>query len=545
MEPDPRTNDLDHGSRALGAPTGQQPWITSWTRRRFLAGAGVAAAGLAGGLGAACSGSGGGSARKPIPRSTSSSTAPNKPDPAGIVVGDLPSEEQVFGWIKEVVSHGIRRPGYPADVWAEGWIQQQFREMGLENVHREAVPLRSWKPGTSSLRVTTATGETRDIKHFPVPYAAPVRDLDIELVAYDAAHQSAVAGKASLYTVKLITLPATALARSGTVPKDMTGRIIDDAEHSLAKGQHTVPFAPEFQDVAGPSIKASAAAFIGTLTASPGDTYEYYVPYTSDELPIPGVWISASSGNWVHDQLAKGPVRIRLNVESTVTDHTSYNIVGDLPGADEEVVIVASHHDGPWASAVEDGSGTSLVLAQVHYWSRRPRAERPHRLRFILQAGHMCGGAGMVAYVKAHREELGNVALEVHLEHAALEAEEDSDGKLVTTDRAVPRWFFTSRHATLEKAVSNALTGERLTRSMVMAPDAFGSVPPTDGQGYFAAGVPAVNFLTAPWYLFDSVDTLDKIDRAHLVPLTRVTIRIIQFTAETTAAKLRAEPPTP
>jgi hypothetical protein len=372
-----------------------------------------------------------------------------------------------------------------------------------------------------------------------------VRDLDVELVAYDAANPSAVAAKASLYTVKLITLPATLLGKSGSVPKDMTGRIVDDAEQSLANGDHTVPFAPEFQDVAAPSVKANAAAFIGTLTGSPGDTYEYYVPYTSDDIAIPGVWINASDGQWLHDQLAKGSVRIRLTVETTVTDHTSYNIVGDLPGADDEIVIVASHHDGPWASAVEDGSGISLVLAQAHYWSKQLPEQRPHRLRFVLQGGHMCGGAGLQAYVTTHAAELKDVVLEVHLEHAALEAEEDSTGKVVTTDRPVPRWFFTSRHEPLERAVSAALVGEQLTRSMVMAPDAFGANPPTDGAAYHAAGVPIVNFLTAPWYLFDSTDTLDKIDRAHLVPLTRATIRIIRFTTHTTATKLRAAPPTP
>ena len=56
---------------------------------------------------------------------------------------------------------------------------------------------------------------------------------------------------------------------------------------------------------------------------------------------------------------------------------------------------------------------------------------------------------------------------------------------------------------------------------MVMAPDAIGTLPPTDGNAYFAAGVPIVHFLAAPWYLFDSVDTIDKIDRAHLVALSR------------------------
>ena len=37
-------------------------------------------------------------------------------DAAGIAIADLASEEQMFGWIAEVVNHGIRRSGYPADV---------------------------------------------------------------------------------------------------------------------------------------------------------------------------------------------------------------------------------------------------------------------------------------------------------------------------------------------------------------------------------------------------------------------------------------------
>ena len=50
-----------------------------------------------------------------------------------------------------------------------------------------------------------------------------------------------------------------------------------------------------------------------------------------------------------------------------------------------------------------------------------------------------------------------------------------------------------------------------------------------------------VNLLAAPFYLFDKMDTLDKIDRAHLVPLTRATIRIIQAVRSETAAGLRSK----
>ena len=39
-----------------------------------------------------------------------------------------------------------------------------------------------------------------------------------------------------------------------------------------------------------------------------------------------------------------------------------------------------------------------------------------------------------------------------------------------------------------------------------------------------------MNFLSAPWYLLDKADTLEKVDTAGLVPLTRASIRIIAST---------------
>jgi hypothetical protein len=208
----------------------------------------------------------------------------------------------------------------------------------------------------------------------------------------------------------------------------------------------------------------------------------------------------------------------------------SYNVVGELPGRDDDLVIVGSHHDGPWASAVEDASGTSLVLAQAALWARRPRHERPHRMLFVLQAGHMCGGAGLHAFVDAHADELERVVLEGHLEHAALES----------PGQCVPRWFFTSRIPRLERAVQNAIVAEDLRRSMLLAPDALGATPPTDGSRYHALGVPIAQFLAAPWYLFDDNDALDKVDRASLVPLTRAAASIIASTRGVSAAAMRA-----
>jgi hypothetical protein len=73
-----------------------------------------------------------------------------------------------------------------------------------------------------------------------------------------------------------------------------------------------------------------------------------------------------------------------------------------------------------------------------------------------------------------------------------------------------------------------------------MPPTVFGDRPTTDGGDFHLAGVPIVNYLTAPFYLFDSMDTLDKIHRPSLVPVTRAAVRIIEGTAGVSAAEMRA-----
>ncbi|MBI5289278.1 MAG: M28 family peptidase [Chloroflexi bacterium] len=450
----------------------------------------------------------------------------------------VPSEDAIFAWLEEVYSHGVRRPGYPADRWAEDWIQQQFRTFGLENVRAEPVEMPYWEPKPASLTVTPAGGRAIDVPCFPLPLAANASDaavagLDLDLVAFDRDDPRRVRGAASLYDVTLMRVPHTIMEKNfATSSYDPAG--------TFATGAHIQPFGREFQAVMEPSIEAGAAAFIGVLNAYPGDSHDYYVPYDGERRPIPGAWISGSDGARLRDLLAAGPVKIRLLTEATGGTITAHNIVGELPGADEETVIVGSHHDGPWSSAVEDSSGISLVLAQAAYWSRVPQSGRPHRMVFLVNAGHMAGGAGQRTFVATHRANLDRCVLEVHLEHAASEIAEGEDGVLRATGEPEVRWWFTSRIPRLQSAVQSAIEAEDLRRSLMLPPDAFGEKPTTDGADFHLAGVPLVHYLTAPFYLFDSMDTLDKIHRPSLPAVTRAAIRIIDSTAGVSAAEMRA-----
>lgn len=84
-----------------------------------------------------------------------------------------------------------------------------------------------------------------------------------------------------------------------------------------------------------------------------------------------------------------------------------------------------------------------------------------------------------------------------------------------------------------------AIEAEDMRRSFILPPEALGPRPTTDGSEFYVAGVPIVNFLAAPFYLFDAMDTMDKIHRPTLVPLTRAAIRIVESTAGVSAAAMR------
>jgi hypothetical protein len=443
----------------------------------------------------------------------------------------VPTEPAIFAWIEEVVAQGIRRPGHPADRWAERWAAERFTALGLERVRLEPVTLPSWEVKTATLAVSTDGARWESIECFALPHSLPLAHVETTLVAFDTKAPESVRGAAALCDVALMRVPHQAMAGLATWAHD--------PGDTFAGATHVLPFGREFMTVMDPATAAGAAAFVGVLADYPGDSKDYYVPYDAVARPLPGVWIRGSDGARLRDRLARGPVRVRLDVESVRETITTYNVVGELPGADDETIVVGSHHDAPWASAVEDGSGIALVLAQAAYWARVPAVERPHRLVFLLNAGHMAGGAGTRAFIEAHRAELARVVVEIHLEHTANEVVE-RDGRLVATGHPEARWWFTTRIPRLEASVRTAIEAEALGRSLVLRPDTFGPHPTTDGGFFHLEGVPLVNYLTAPFYLFDAMDTLDKIHRPSLVPLTRATIRLIDSSAGVSAAAMRA-----
>lgn len=452
-----------------------------------------------------------------------------------VQAGFLTDPNDMMDWVETIVAQGIRRPGYAADDWAAQWARDRFSAFGLQDVTLDPIDVQRWEPLQWLLTVwhDSDPNDRLAIPCYPVPFSGHTESLQGSLALAEGGGD--LSGKIAVTETRFFGLPQS-IAR-------LFAAWTYDPNREFDELVQTLPFSVEFQGVMDAAVSAGAAGFVGILDV-PWETDRYYVPYDAQERPIPGLWLSKSNGEVLKAFLDAGPASGEIVLERDLQTVTSHNVTGTLPGASDEWIIIGSHHDGPWASAVEDGSGMALVLAQARYWSQVPEQERPHNLLFLLNGGHMSGGAGLLHFVSTNTQWLEEeVLVEIHLEHAAREVRGES-GLLVATGDPEVRWWFTSLVPPLEEAVAQAICVEGLRRSLIMPPEGFppGSAHPPTDAAFFHPHTSIVSFLTAPMYLFDQQDTLDKVDEESLVPLTRAAIRIVNALEGYTAAEVRPEP---
>jgi len=118
---------------------------------------------------------------------------------------------------------------------------------------------------------------------------------------------------------------------------------------------------------------------------------------------IPAITISGDDGQRLVDQLAAGPVQARLEVDGSVEQRTSSNIVAELPGSrgDGASIVIGAHLDtvaaGPGAN--DNGSGSAVVLELAHVLELEPAAERPATVRLVLFGAEELGLFGSRHYI--------------------------------------------------------------------------------------------------------------------------------------------------
>ena len=93
--------------------------------------------------------------------------------------------------------------------------------------------------------------------------------------------------------------------------------------------------------------------------------------------------------------------------------------------------------------------------------------------------------------------------------------------------------MFTSHEPTVVAAVMKAFDKTPPKRTASIPSTFFGEAPTSDAAGYvLEAGVPVISWIGCPYYLLDSGDTLDKIEKSELAPIAETTTEIVKVFME-------------
>ena len=289
---------------------------------------------------------------------------------------------------------GGRVPGTPAMTAAEQWGMERFKQAGADSVHLEEITVpESWAEGATEVNIV-APVQFR-VRAQAIAWAPPLAKTTARV---------ADVGEGSV----------EGFAKAG----DVSGAIV------LVHSKVLVKWDDLFEEYfSAPPVleramkgKALAVAFIATREH---DVLYRHSNTTNGRLnKIPQVLLAREDGLRIGRIIASGkPVKMSLALPNKVGGPIkAHNVVAEIKGSElpNEVVILGAHLDS-WelgTGALDNGCNAALTIDALR--AIKAAGVKPRRtLRFILFSGEEQGMIGSMAYVKAHHDELDNVAGEI------------------------------------------------------------------------------------------------------------------------------------
>ncbi|HEY6556926.1 MAG TPA: M28 family peptidase [Polyangiaceae bacterium] len=428
---------------------------------------------------------------------------------------------RIFESVKRITSFGVRLPDSPGSIGAAEYVRDQFSSFGLANVAIEQADTVVWSAERFGLSIAGEAVPAYYMQHtfhegVPARFSTGPDGLNAEIVYVgDGKPQDFedldVRGKIVLSDVRFNRLSRSIVEQIALGIQDTNETFVPGFELVDPYSRNTFP--ANYYN----ALERGAVGFVGVLVDYI-DSHDYHnEAYSSYDpggaMSIPGLWLAPSTGAALKARLhdAAAPLVARLTLEGELARAQGRNVVGYLPGTSDEIVLIESHHDSTTTGAVEDASGTSLVLALAQYFSRVPERERQRTLLFATMDTHFTDYASHEAFITRHIER-EKIVFNVTLEHIAHEVLQTPAGAQ-KTGLLAPRGLFVSNEIEgVEQIALRAMERHQLERTVAFPTSLFGGAGlPADCSDFYRAGLPVLALVGAPIYLYDSMDTLDKV----------------------------------
>ena len=387
---------------------------------------------------------------------------------------------------------GPRPAGSESEKKAAEWCAQKMKSIGLKNVRLEPFPLTEWRRGIERGEIVGRGAQALAITALGGTPPTPDGGVEGEVVIFPTledlhnAPAGSLAGKIAMLNYHM--------------PRFESGLAYNVATRGRGEGPG----------------EAAAHGAIAFLLRSAG-TNEHRLPHTGStrfkdgRVPVPAFALSGKDADQIERLAAKGSVRVRLSSTARVVPNgTSQNVIGEIPGArSDEIILIGAHLDS-WdlgTGALDDGAGVGIVLAVAKALAAMPRPQRTIRVilfgaeevtqpaaPFFIVGGH--------AYAQSHKEEVRKYVIASEADLGA--------GRVIGLDLPAG-WANSELAATLGRVL--------LPLGILVETE----VAPNGGADFFPLqqlGVPVFLFKQDAAKYFDvhhtADDTLDEIDPAEL-----------------------------
>ncbi|MES2639055.1 MAG: M20/M25/M40 family metallo-hydrolase [Myxococcota bacterium] len=289
---------------------------------------------------------------------------------------------------------GARPTGSPALARAVEWGVARFTALGLANVAAEPVTVPVWSRGAESLVMLAPHAEPLELLGLGGSVGTPGTEAPVVVVNSFADLGPHVAGKIVLFNHPM---------EEGTPTINRYGTAVAYRSQGASKAA---------------SYGAVAALVRSVTTRSLNTPHTGGMRYV-DNLPrIPTASITTEDADRIARMTTKGQeVRLRLTMGAKAQpDAPSHNVVAELPGETDELVLIGAHLDS-WdvgQGAHDDGAGVVHVIEAMRHLAAL--GVTPKRtIRAVLFTNEEFGLRGAFAYDKAHGAEKHVAAVESDL----------------------------------------------------------------------------------------------------------------------------------
>ena len=483
-------------------------------------------------------------------RASTATRSATKPYPHG-----LATTESIYADIEHLVALGPRRTGTPGGDRAAEYMKAGLAAAGVPKVWEHNVTTYQWE---DTRHAVTVGGESIDA--FPSehsffgaakadwaggfstgPGGRTAKVVDIgDGSAFDLIGKD-LRGKIVVFNLRFL-LPQLGLGAVAEHLYDPGLSLLGDPR-SLLQGN---PYITNYLSVLRAAQRAGAVGFVGVLTdyfESNRYRNEYYRRL---QVTMPGFWVTRAEGTRLRSLLPRAGRTATLELEGRRYATKTRTVLGYLPGKDpsnRETIMVQSHHDSVGPGAVEDASGSAEVLALARYYGGRPAAERERGLLFVTFDSHFTGYQSHMGFAEEYVSSPSrpyDIVANATVEHIAKQGVVRG-GKLVVTERPEPRAFFRTGGNVVRQTLVETIRKRDLRRILVIDSRTVskdGNMP-TDAAFAAITGIPTVSYISGPVYLYDDMDTLDKIDVGQLRPVAAAFVDIIDRFDTTAASALK------